>query len=89
MILLFLVIIVAAILVKKVFKTYDFLGWYSTGQTVQPSDIEIHKQVRIIYYYYYYYYHNHYPSRTTSTIFLLLILSSHIYNYLYLDQRSK
>jgi len=30
---------------KKVFPTYDFLGWYSTGEGVQPQDIEVHKQV--------------------------------------------
>jgi len=30
---------------KKVFKTYDFLGWYSTGSAVHPADIEIHKQI--------------------------------------------
>jgi len=29
---------------KKVFPLYDFLGWYSTGIHVAPSDIEIHKQ---------------------------------------------
>jgi len=30
---------------RKVFPTHDFLGWYSTGSSVQPSDIEIHKQI--------------------------------------------
>jgi len=30
---------------KKVFPLYDFLGWYSTGQGVQPTDIEVHKQL--------------------------------------------
>jgi len=30
---------------KKVFPTYDFLGWYSTGSQVLPSDIAVHKQV--------------------------------------------
>jgi len=30
---------------KKVFPSYDVLGWYSTGAGVQPSDIEVHKQV--------------------------------------------
>jgi len=30
---------------KKVFPTYDFLGWYSTGAQVQNSDILIHKQI--------------------------------------------
>jgi len=29
---------------KKVFPTYDFLGWYSTGTQVQHSDIDVHKQ---------------------------------------------
>jgi COP9 signalosome complex subunit 6 len=29
---------------KKVFPTNDFLGWYSTGHAVLPSDIEVHKQ---------------------------------------------
>jgi len=29
---------------KKVFPTNDFLGWYSTGSSVLPSDIEVHKQ---------------------------------------------
>jgi len=30
---------------KLVFKNYDFLGWYSTGDRVSPADIEIHKQL--------------------------------------------
>jgi COP9 signalosome complex subunit 6 len=30
---------------KKVFPTYDFLGWYSTGSLVQASDIDVHKQI--------------------------------------------
>lgn len=30
--------------VKKVFPLYDFLGWYSTGNQVLKSDIEVHKQ---------------------------------------------
>jgi len=30
---------------KRVFPLYDFLGWYSTGSGVQPSDIEVHRQV--------------------------------------------
>jgi len=29
---------------RKVFPTLEFLGWYSTGQTVTPADIETHKQ---------------------------------------------
>jgi len=31
--------------VKKVFKTYDFLGWYQTGGKVTEADLNIHKQV--------------------------------------------
>lgn len=30
---------------KKVFSKYDFLGWYSTGDKVLGSDVEIHKQI--------------------------------------------
>jgi len=30
---------------KKVFPTYDFLGWYSTGSQVLPTDVAVHKQV--------------------------------------------
>jgi len=30
---------------KKVFPTYDFLGWYSTGNQVQNADTAIHKQI--------------------------------------------
>jgi len=30
---------------KKVYPTYDFLGWYSTQSQVQPTDIGIHKQM--------------------------------------------
>jgi len=29
---------------KKVFKTYDFLGWYSTGDKVNLADMDVHKQ---------------------------------------------
>jgi len=29
---------------KKVFPTYEFLGWYSTGSTAQPADIDVHRQ---------------------------------------------
>eukprot|EP01104_Vermistella_antarctica_P020537 TRINITY_DN8822_c0_g1_i1.p1 TRINITY_DN8822_c0_g1~~TRINITY_DN8822_c0_g1_i1.p1 ORF type:complete len:351 (-),score=78.01 TRINITY_DN8822_c0_g1_i1:78-1130(-) len=29
----------------KVFSTYDFLGWYSTGPAVQAEDTLIHKQI--------------------------------------------
>jgi len=30
---------------KKVFKDYEFMGWYSTGQGIVPADMEIHKQI--------------------------------------------
>jgi len=30
---------------RKVFPTYEILGWYSTGSDVQPSDLEIHQQI--------------------------------------------
>jgi len=30
---------------RKVFPTYDFLGWYSSGSEAQLSDIDIQKQV--------------------------------------------
>ncbi|XP_075924589.1 COP9 signalosome complex subunit 6 [Petromyzon marinus] len=30
---------------KQVFKDLDFLGWYTTGETPNPSDIYIHKQI--------------------------------------------
>jgi len=30
---------------KKVFKDYEFMGWYSTGQGVVPADMDIHKQI--------------------------------------------
>lgn len=33
------------IIVKKVFPTLEFLGWYSTSQSVLLTDIEVHKQV--------------------------------------------
>jgi len=29
---------------KKVFPLSDFLGWYSTGHEVKPSDIDVHRQ---------------------------------------------
>jgi len=32
---------------KKVFKDYEFMGWYSTGQGVVPADMEIHKQISL------------------------------------------
>ncbi|XP_041443514.1 COP9 signalosome complex subunit 6 isoform X2 [Xenopus laevis] len=31
--------------VKQVFKDMEFLGWYTTGGTPDPSDIHVHKQV--------------------------------------------
>ncbi|KAE8620338.1 hypothetical protein XENTR_v10010197 [Xenopus tropicalis] len=30
---------------KQVFKDMEFLGWYTTGGTPDPSDIHVHKQV--------------------------------------------
>jgi len=30
---------------KKVFKDYEFMGWYSTGQNIVTADMEIHKQI--------------------------------------------
>eukprot|EP01132_Coremiostelium_polycephalum_P007475 gene7475-9185_t len=30
---------------KKVFPTYDLLGWYSTGSKVSKDDINLHKQI--------------------------------------------
>eukprot|EP01118_Nematostelium_gracile_P003167 TRINITY_DN135_c0_g1_i1.p1 TRINITY_DN135_c0_g1~~TRINITY_DN135_c0_g1_i1.p1 ORF type:complete len:311 (-),score=85.11 TRINITY_DN135_c0_g1_i1:84-1016(-) len=30
---------------KKVFKDYEFMGWYSTGASIVPADMEIHKQI--------------------------------------------
>jgi len=33
---------------KKVFPTYDFLGWYSTGESVQVADIDIHRSQAIM-----------------------------------------
>jgi len=32
---------------KKVFPTYDFLGWYSTGDSVQTSDMDVHRSATI------------------------------------------
>jgi COP9 signalosome complex subunit 6 len=31
---------------KKVFKDYEFMGWYSTGASIVPADMEIHKQIQ-------------------------------------------
>jgi len=30
---------------KKVFKDYEFMGWYSTGHGIVPADMDIHKQI--------------------------------------------
>mmetsp|Transcript_24250 Transcript_24250/g.39838 ORF Transcript_24250/g.39838 Transcript_24250/m.39838 type:complete len:318 (-) Transcript_24250:82-1035(-) len=30
---------------KKVFPTYDVLGWYSTGKEISSSDVNVHKQI--------------------------------------------
>jgi len=30
---------------KKVFATYELLGWYSTGKSVVPADMAIHQQI--------------------------------------------
>jgi len=32
---------------KKVFANYDFLGWYSTGESVVPADMEVHRSAVI------------------------------------------
>lgn len=34
-----------SILVKQVFKDMDFLGWYTTGDAPNESDIHVHKQM--------------------------------------------
>lgn len=31
--------------VKQVFSDLDFLGWYTTGESTNESDIKIHKQI--------------------------------------------
>lgn len=33
------------ILVKQVFSDMDFIGWYTTGDTPNGTDIKIHKQI--------------------------------------------
>jgi len=33
---------------KKVFPTYDFLGWYSTGESAQSSDMDIQRSPAIV-----------------------------------------
>eukprot|EP01117_Protostelium_nocturnum_P002978 TRINITY_DN13908_c0_g1_i1.p1 TRINITY_DN13908_c0_g1~~TRINITY_DN13908_c0_g1_i1.p1 ORF type:complete len:325 (-),score=105.54 TRINITY_DN13908_c0_g1_i1:43-1017(-) len=30
---------------KKVFPTYEILGWYSSGESILPSDLAVHKQI--------------------------------------------
>jgi len=30
---------------KKVFKDYEFMGWYASGAGIVPADMEIHKQI--------------------------------------------
>eukprot|EP01114_Cavostelium_apophysatum_P005524 TRINITY_DN1668_c0_g1_i3.p1 TRINITY_DN1668_c0_g1~~TRINITY_DN1668_c0_g1_i3.p1 ORF type:complete len:322 (-),score=88.50 TRINITY_DN1668_c0_g1_i3:78-1043(-) len=32
---------------KKVFSTYDFLGWYSTAEGVVPADMDVHRSQTI------------------------------------------
>lgn len=32
-------------LVKQVFSDMDFIGWYTTGDAANPTDIKIHKQI--------------------------------------------
>lgn len=32
-------------LVKQVFSDLDFLGWYTTGDAPDDSDIKIHRQI--------------------------------------------
>jgi COP9 signalosome complex subunit 6 len=34
--------------VHQVFPTYEVLGWYSTGATVEHGDIALHKQVTFV-----------------------------------------
>lgn len=31
--------------VKQVFSEMDFLGWYTTGESSNDSDIKIHRQI--------------------------------------------
>jgi len=33
---------------RKVFPTYDFLGWYSTAENVVPADMDIHRSPSVI-----------------------------------------
>jgi len=32
---------------KKVFSTYDFLGWYSTAESIVPADMNVHRSPAI------------------------------------------
>lgn len=32
-------------LVKQVFSDMDFIGWYTTGDTPNSTDVKIHKQI--------------------------------------------
>ncbi len=36
--------------VKQVFSDQDFIGWYSTGDNPNESDIKVHKQVKSLTY---------------------------------------
>lgn len=38
-------IITTLFLVKQVFSNMDFIGWYTTGDTPNMTDIKIHKQI--------------------------------------------
>lgn len=38
-------ILIYCCLVKQVFSDMDFLGWYTTGDTPNESDIHVHKQI--------------------------------------------
>lgn len=33
------------VIVKQVFSDMDFIGWYTTGDTPNTTDIKIHKQI--------------------------------------------
>jgi hypothetical protein len=35
----------SAFIVKQVFSEMDFLGWYTTGDNPDDSDIKVHKQI--------------------------------------------
>lgn len=40
----YFVLFINCVIVRKVFPTNDFLGWYSTGTGVSVADLAIHKQ---------------------------------------------